>query len=112
MPSYVELAEFYNNFLVALTAHFQPLDDGKVSEPMEVPDRFLVDTGKVFSASRHVKTTGPDNFPNKLLKIFEFELAPVITDICNATMLQRNFPRQLKHAFVVSIPKISPPKSI
>ena len=115
MPSCVELAESYNNFLVSLTSHFQPLDDCEVNEEMEVPDRFLVDTGKVFSALRHIKTSkssGPDNFPNKLLKIFAFELAPVIADIYNATMLQGKFPQQLKRAFVVPVPKASPPRSI
>ena len=57
--------------------NFQPLDDDQVSEPMKVPDRFLVDTLKVFSALRHIKTSkspGPDNFSNKPLKIFAFEL--------------------------------------
>ena len=76
-----------------------PLDDCEVNEAMEVPDRFLFDTGKVFSALRQIKTSkssGPDNFPNKLLKIFAFELAPVIADIYNATMLQGKFPQQLK----------------
>ena len=111
----MELAESYNNFLVGLTAHFQPLDGCEEREQIEVPDRFLVDTGKVFSALRHIKTNkspGPDNFPNKLLKLFAFELAPVITDIYNATMLQGNFPQQLKRALVIPIPKVSPPKSI
>ena len=106
MPSCVELVGSYNNFLVWFTAHFQPLDDGEVSEPMEVLDRFLVDIGNVSSALRLIKTTkspGPDNFCNKLLKIFAFELAPVITDIYNATMLQGNFPQQVKRALVAPI---------
>ena len=55
---------------------------------MEVPDRFLVDTGKVFSALRQIKTSkssDPDNFPNKLLKIFAFELDQLLLIF---TMLQ------------------------
>ena len=115
MPSCVELAESYNNFLVSLTSHFQLLDDCQVNEAMEVPDRFLVDTGKVFSALRQIKTSkspGPENFPNKRLRICAFELAPVIVDIYNATVLQGKFPQQLKRAFVVPIPKASPPRSI
>ncbi len=114
-PSCMELAESYNNFLVVLTSHFQPLDNCETCEPIEVPDHFLVDIGKVSSTLRHIKTTkspGPDNFPNKLLKIFAFELAPVITDIYNVSMLQGKFPQQLKRALVVPIPKVSPPRSI
>ena len=55
---------------------------------------------------------GPDNFRNKLLKIFAFELAPIITDIYNVSMLQGKFPQQLKRALVVPIPKVPPPRSI
>ena len=105
----------YNNFLVGLTSHFQTLDHNDTDELMEVPDRFLVDTGKVYSTLRHIKVTkspGPDNIPNKILKTFAFELAPVVTDIYNASMVQGNFPQQLKRAFVIPIPKVSPPGSI
>ncbi|CAB3992549.1 Hypothetical predicted protein [Paramuricea clavata] len=118
-PTCSELAESYNNFLVAgLTSHFQPLDHkfhNDTGELMEVPDRCLVDTGKVYSTLRHIKVTkspGPDNIPNKILKTFAFELAPVVTDIYNASMVQGNFPQQLKCAFVIPIPKVSPPGSI
>jgi hypothetical protein len=98
----------YNNFLVGLTSHFQTLDHNDTDELMEVPDRFLVDTGKVYSTLRRIKVTkspGPDNIPNKSLKTFAFELAPVVTDIYNASMVQGNFPQQLKRAFVIPIPK-------
>ncbi len=56
-PSCMELAESYNNFLVGLTSHFQPLDDCETSEPIEVPGHFLVDIGKVSSTLRLIKTT-------------------------------------------------------
>ncbi|CAB4038353.1 RNA-directed DNA polymerase from mobile element jockey, partial [Paramuricea clavata] len=85
---------------------------------MEVPDHFLVDTGKVYSTLRHIKdfkvtkSPGPYNIPNKILKTFAFELAPVVTDIYNASMVQGNFPQQLKRAFVIPIPKVSPLGSI
>jgi hypothetical protein len=46
------------------------------------------------------------------LKTKVFELAPVVTDIYNASMVQGNFPQQLKRAFVIPIPKVSPPGSI
>ena len=49
--------------------------------------------------------------PNKILKVFAFEFAPVITDIYNTSMLEGVFPAQLKRSIVVPIPKVSPPQS-
>jgi hypothetical protein len=37
------------------------------------------------------KSPGPDRIPNRILKIFAFEFAPVITDIYNASLLQGIF---------------------
>jgi hypothetical protein len=105
-PTCSELAESYNNFLVGLTSHFQPLDHNDTGELMEVPDRFLVDTGKVYSTLRHIKVTkspGPDNIPNKILKTFVFELAHVVTDIHNASMVQGNFPQQWTFNLITKI---------
>ena len=45
--------------------------------------------------------------PNKILKIFTFEFAPV-----NTAMKQGIFPDQLKCSFLVPIPKVSTPSSI
>jgi hypothetical protein len=64
---------------------------------------------------RKIKTTkslGPDMFPNKILRTFAFELAPVISDIFNSSMTQGTFPKALKRSIVVPVPKVSPPKSI
>ena len=83
-----------------------------VIEQRDVPDCFVVDFGKVYSTLKHIKTTkspGPDKIPNKILKTFALELAPIVTHIYNASMLQRTFPQQLKRSLVVPIPKLSPP---
>ena len=50
--------------------------------------------------------------PNKILKTFAFEFAPVITDIFNTSMKQGICPDQLKRSLVVPIPKVLPPSSI
>jgi hypothetical protein len=75
----------------------------------------MVNPGQVYSALRRINTTksqGPDGFLNKVLKTFAFELAPVLSDIYNSSMLQGTFPEKLKRSFVVPIPKVSPPNSI
>jgi hypothetical protein len=68
----------------------------------------MVNPGQVYSALQRIKTTksqGPDGIPNKVLKTFAFELAPVLSDIYNSSMLQGTFPEKLKRSFVVPIPK-------
>ena len=75
----------------------------------------MVNHGQVYSALRCIKTAkspSPNDIPNKLLKKFDFELAPVLSDIYNASILQGTFPSKLKHMFVVPIPKVSPPNTI
>ena len=81
----------------------------------EVSNNLLVSTRQVFSELRRLKTNkspGPDFIPNKILKTFAFEFAPVIMDIYNASMLHGVFPDQLKRSFVAPIPKVTPPQSI
>ena len=114
-PTLQDLAESYNQFLFGLTSHFEPLSKHSNEQQLPVSGNLLVDIGKVFSELKHLKITkspGPDMIPNKILKIFAFEFAPVITDIFNTSMKQGIFPEQLKRSFVVPIPKVLPPSSI
>ena len=109
-----DLAETFNSFLVALTSHFDPLPPDDNMASLEVPSEYLVDT-QVYKKFREIKTTkspGPDMLPNKILRIFASELAPIITDIYNSSMMQGVFPKALKRSFVVSVPKVSPPTTI
>ena len=45
-------------------------------------------------------------------KKFAFELSPAQADIYNSSLEQGYFPRQLKQAIVVPVPKFRPPKSV
>ena len=81
-PTCSVLADSYNDFLVGLTAHFEPLVSCEVSDDLETPSQLLIGESEVYSALRRLKTSkspGPDGIPNKLLKNFALELAPVIT---------------------------------
>ena len=83
------LAETFNSFLVALTSHFDPLPPDDNMASLEVPSEYLVNTQQVYKKLREIKTTkspGPDMLPNKILKIFACELAPIIADIYNSSM--------------------------
>ena len=82
---------------------------------LDVPNDLLVDFHQVYKKLREIKTTkspGPDMIPNKILKTFAFELAPIITDIYNSSMKQGVFPGGLKRSVVVPVPKVLPPSSI
>lgn len=114
-PTATHLADSFNDFLVNLTSHFPPLTRDTSSIQYDIPHRFLVNPGIVSASLRQIKinkSTGPDNIPNKLLKIFANEFAPVLTDIYNASMQQGIFPQRLKRAVVIPIPKVSPPSSL
>ena len=58
------------------------------------------------------KATGPNNIPNRLLKEFVEDLAPVICDIYNQSLRDGNIPTLLKSSIVTPIPKVMPPKTI
>ena len=110
-----DLAKTFNSFHVALSLNFDslPPDDNMAS--LEVPSEYLVDTQKVYKKLREIKTRkspSPDMLPNKILRIFACELAPIITDIYNSSMMQGVFPKALKRSIAVAVPKVSPPTTI
>ena len=99
-------------FFTSLTSLFSPLQPDSTVTQLDVPASFLVDTGQVYQALRKIKTNkspGPDLIPNKILKMFAFELAPVIADVYNSSLSQGVVPYQLKLSIVRPIPKVLPP---
>ena len=75
----------------------------------------MVNYSQVYTSLRQSKISKSpelDLIPNKLLKIFAREFAPVLADRYNVLMQQGVFPQRLKHAIVTPIPKQSPPTSI
>ena len=83
--------------------------------PQEVPPEFLVSEREAFQALSAVKigkAIGPDCIPNRVPKEFAHELAPVIKDIYNASLIEGYFPDVLKASLLNPIPKISPPQRI
>ena len=116
-PSPAALAEKFNSFLAALTSHFTPLDTSPtdVDHNLDVPREFLVDASSCYKALRRVKNNkspGPSAVPNKIWKEFAFELAPVVTDNYNASLVQGFIPYQIKESVVTPLPKCSSPKCI
>ena len=82
---------------------------------MEIPEEFSVTESEAFKALASLqisKAIGPDNIPNRILKEFAPELAPVIYNIYNQSMKEANIPSPLKSSIVIPVPKISPPQTI
>ena len=107
------IANKVNDFFVGLTDHFVPLS--QPTPPIEILEEFLVTEREVFKALASLQTSkaiGPDNIPNRILKKFALELAPVICNIYNQSMKEANIPSPLKSSIVIPVPKISPPQTI
>ena len=107
------LANKINDFFVRLTDHFPPLLPQP--PPTDVPQCLLVTEKEVLKALSSLqvsKAVGPDNIPNRLLKEFAPELAPVIQDIYNQTMREGYIPSLLKSSIVIPVPKVTPPMKI
>lgn len=109
------LAEKLHSFLSTLTSHFNPLNTtpADLDHNLDVPREFLVDVSSCYKALRQVKSNkspGPSAVPNKIWKEFASELAPVVTDIYNASLGQGFIPYQIKESLVTPLPKCSPPK--
>ena len=113
-PCVGALAERFNTFLCSLTSHFAPLQT-ETDLTLEVPSEFLIHSRSAFKALSEIKTrksSGSDNIPSKVLKLFAFELAPVIADLYNASLAQGVVPDKLKTSLVIPIPQITPPKTV
>ena len=99
------LANSINDIFVDLTNDFEPLTPS--GPPPYFPEDLLVTQHEVYHALSSInmsKAVGPDNIPNKLLKDFAFELAPVIQDIYNQSLKDGNIPLPLKSSIVNPIP--------
>ena len=56
-PSLTHLAESYNNFLVNLTSHFNPLLPSHNAEILDLPNDILVNCSQVYTSLRQIKTS-------------------------------------------------------
>ena len=109
--------EQFNQFLGSLKESFTPL-------PPPVPGLFFpnlqrseflsddVTAFKALCALKINKSSGPDPFPCKIWKESAVELAPVVRDIYNSSLVQGFIPSQLKQSIISPPPKCSPPKDI
>ena len=75
----------------------------------------FVTNWEAYKALRDIKTkkaAGTDGIPSVVLKLFAFELAPVVADLYNSTLREGFIPPLLKSAIVHPLPKVTPTKCI
>ncbi|CAB4032312.1 Hypothetical predicted protein [Paramuricea clavata] len=58
------------------------------------------------------KATGSDGIPAWVLKRYCEELAPIVHDIICASIKECEYPTAYKHALVIPVPKVNPPRDI
>ena len=112
-PSTDFLCENFNNFLFDLTSHFSPLQPPDDGATITVPEEFLVSAHQAFCALRSIKvkkSPGPDKILNRIWKEFAFELAPVVRDLYNSSLVEGVVSCAWKQSIVVPVPKVNPPK--
>ena len=83
--------------------------------PLSVPDELLISEYEVYKSLSSLQTSkavGPDKIPNRILKDFALELAPLVCDIYNQSLREGYIPALLKSSIVTPIPKVSPPALI
>ena len=62
--------------------------------PLSVPDELLIseyEAYKSLSSLQTSKAVGPDNIPNRILKDFALELAPLVCDIYNQSLKEGTY---------------------
>ncbi|PFX24640.1 hypothetical protein AWC38_SpisGene10754 [Stylophora pistillata] len=111
------LVDRINSFFCDLTSSFTPIvsSDAANITVTEIPEELYVSENEAYKAltsTKIKKASGPDDLPSVILKVFAFELAPVVANIYNATLKDGLIPPLLKCAIVHPIPKQTPPKFI
>ena len=95
---------------LSITEDFQPLPPLK--EKIQVPTDLLATVEEVQLALKQIKvckSVDTDNIPNTVLKEFAPELAIVIQDIYNQSLIESYVPQLLKCSTISPIPKEPPP---
>ena len=95
---------------LSITEDFQPLPPLKGKT--QVPTDLLATVEEVQLALKQIKvckSVGPDNIPNIVLKEFAPELAIVIQDIYNQSLIESYVPQLLRCSIISPIPKETPP---
>lgn len=111
----VDLATHINEYFGAICSSLPALDTNNL--PAYLPSASgppCVTRSEVWKQLARIqvhKAPGPDNIPNRLLKVFSFELSEPVTNIINCSLREGVVPSQWKEATVVPLPKVIPTPS-
>jgi hypothetical protein len=117
------IAEEFNNFFVNVGPELAK----KIPPSLNNPNQFMKgnycnslflmpstveEILDIISNLKNSTSTGRDNIPIKLIKLCAYELAPILTDINNTSMIEGVFPDNLKVAKVIPVFKNGDARSV
>jgi hypothetical protein len=116
ITNYQDLANKINEFYQSFSSHLPPLNVSSLPECSgEIPSKYIIDIQTVERKLAYIdcfKSPGPDALPNWIIRDFFHILAPPVCAIFNSSIREGVVPLLWKSANVVSLAKVSPPKSI
>ena len=119
-PTRTELQELSEKLQGIFTAPWKDLstssvDLNEVQNLLKDTNPVIPSIGQVKSALAHLdarKASGSDDVHSWLLKCFSEDLAVVVHNIFEASIVQCRYPTAYKHGLISPVPKVFPPKDI
>ena len=109
------LADMINKSLKHVSDDLQPVFEDDTALSHQVPDEYIISPETVLAKLNRInvhKAPGPDGIPNWVLRDFAPLLYEPLCAVFNASVREGKVPSLWKHANVLPIPKVNPPKSI
>ena len=100
-----DLAQSLNAYFLSVSSDLPPLHPLLLPAPKLVPKIFPDEICTKMLNSKILKSNGPDNIPNRIIKYFAYELAEPICHIFNTSLSTGKFPNIWKDALITPIPK-------
>ena len=109
------LADMINESLKHVSDDLEPVSEDSTAVSHQVPDDYIISPETVFAKLNRInvhKAPGPDDVPNWVFRDFAPLLYEPLCAVFNASVREGKVPSLWKHANVLPIPKVNPPKSI
>ncbi|XP_035697780.1 uncharacterized protein LOC118430854 [Branchiostoma floridae] len=110
--NFTAIADAINSKLASVSQSLPPLDTCSLPAFLPahpVPTIQVWDVYSKLKSTNCSKSPGPDGVPSRILKEFACEISGPICDLMNASFREGVVPRQWKEAYVVPLPKSTPP---
>jgi len=107
--------DMINSSLKHISDDLQSVCEDDKATSNQVPNEYIISPQTVLAKLDQVniyKAPGPDDIPNWVLRDFAPFLCEPLSSVFNVSVREGKVPSLWKHANVLPIPKVKPPKSI